>query len=401
MADIDPKSPTRQELASFLPTQRLIRAFESLFKIVPETTNDLGQQVETAQSDADSAGSRAQLALALIDRLASALESIALAPPDVAFVVPNDVAPPTPPASLVDSNLTVGGDLILSKVSGAGVRVDKVAPTFPWQDLIGLVLPKTSGVGAPTLDTIQGNTRGFRYSVGDDGDGDFHILHDHLPGSELYGHTHWLWTNSNNAGTALNAGATISGAFRVVLFLSYAKGHNQANMSPEISVPIYWNTVDATTTPALRHRIDEQVVSAPGGLISFATNVSITSGTATLTAASALFSPGDVGRSIRVAGAGTAGGNLDVTISAYTSTTQVTLSANASTTVTTQPAFYHRVLNSSNFEPDGIIVLHYDVAEIPVIVNAGGPTEPFIKFIDIHYQSTGRGTKQKAPNFDV
>jgi hypothetical protein len=60
----------------------------------------------------------------------------------------------------------------------------------------------------------------------------------------------------------------------------------------------------------------------------------ITSGTASLTSSTANFTSADVGKNIMVMGAVTSGANLNTTISAYVSSTQVTLSANASTTVT-------------------------------------------------------------------
>lgn len=59
----------------------------------------------------------------------------------------------------------------------------------------------------------------------------------------------------------------------------------------------------------------------------------ITSGLATLTSATGLFVSGDVGKSCVVTGAGVAGANLHTTIAGYTNSTTITLTANASTTV--------------------------------------------------------------------
>jgi hypothetical protein len=59
----------------------------------------------------------------------------------------------------------------------------------------------------------------------------------------------------------------------------------------------------------------------------------ITTGTATLTSATAGFTAADVGKLCYVAGAGAAGAQLATTISAFTNSTTVTLAANASTTV--------------------------------------------------------------------
>lgn len=66
----------------------------------------------------------------------------------------------------------------------------------------------------------------------------------------------------------------------------------------------------------------------------------ITSGTAILTSASGTFAKSDEGKPIRVPGAGAAAGNLDTTILSFQSATQVTLAANASTSVTTANYIY-------------------------------------------------------------
>lgn len=63
-------------------------------------------------------------------------------------------------------------------------------------------------------------------------------------------------------------------------------------------------------------------------------SVAITSGTKALTSTAGLWLASDVGRTIDVAGAGTAGGTLRTTIAAYVSAGSVTLADNASTTVT-------------------------------------------------------------------
>ena len=52
-------------------------------------------------------------------------------------------------------------------------------------------------------------------------------------------------------------------------------------------------------------------------------------------------------------------------------------------------------LDSSKFEPDGIILVRLYLSANTI----SAATDPFCHFADIHYQSTGIGTKQKAPNF--
>lgn len=55
-------------------------------------------------------------------------------------------------------------------------------------------------------------------------------------------------------------------------------------------------------------------------------------------------------------------------------------------------------LNTNDLEPDGLIMFHMDTTTIPTITG-GSPNQPFILFIDLHYQATNITTKNKVPNF--
>lgn len=81
----------------------------------------------------------------------------------------------------------------------------------------------------------------------------------------------------------------------------------------------------------------------------------------------------------------------------------------ATTDITTTPQRRHRIdeiqlsdatgsgnyLNRGDFEPDGLILINVQLTTLPTIT--GG--DLFVHHCDLHYQSTGIGTKQKAPNF--
>lgn len=59
-------------------------------------------------------------------------------------------------------------------------------------------------------------------------------------------------------------------------------------------------------------------------------------------------------------------------------------------------------LDTDILEPDGVIKATVGVNANNLTVSGGGVPDPFIHYIDIHYQTTGvMGTKQKAPNFYV
>jgi hypothetical protein len=218
-----------------------------------------------------------------------------------------------------DTNFTdlrdgVGG-LQLPKTSGLGIKVDSTGtPTFPWRDLIGDITPKTSGAGAPTLAAFRGgNVRSFFYSAGDDGDAIFHVPHDYVPGSDMFLHLHWA-----------HNGTAISGNLVVDFYLTYAKGHNQADFPAEVNRTLTVSTPDIATVPRYRHRVDE---------------------------------------------------------------TQITAASPAASQI-----------DSDIIEVDGLILVHFNATTIPTIT--GGTTnEPALFTLDIHYQSTGVGTKGKAPDF--
>lgn len=151
-----------------------------------------------------------------------------------------------PPTS-ISTGADVKGKAIVSTGTGGAST-----STLVWKDLLGDITPKTSGVGAPALGAMRGgNVRGFAYSAGDDGDAVFHIPHDWAVGTDLYLHLHWL-----------HNGTAISGNLIVDIYMTYAKGHNQANFPTETTTQISVSTPNIATVPQYRHRIDEIQITA-------------------------------------------------------------------------------------------------------------------------------------------
>jgi len=57
-------------------------------------------------------------------------------------------------------------------------------------------------------------------------------------------------------------------------------------------------------------------------------------------------------------------------------------------------------IDTANLEPDSVIEMTFEVDANNITVSSGGVPDPFVHFVDIHYQSTGlMGTKDKAPDF--
>lgn len=104
----DPKPLTRNELAEFLPSQRAIRAFEKLFALFTDDPESLTTRIQEVAVDAGSAASKAQQALDYLERIATALELLAMAPK---------------PAS-VESD-------ILTQAAMSSTAADDLSPTVP------------------------------------------------------------------------------------------------------------------------------------------------------------------------------------------------------------------------------------------------------------------------------
>jgi hypothetical protein len=58
-------------------------------------------------------------------------------------------------------------------------------------------------------------------------------------------------------------------------------------------------------------------------------------------------------------------------------------------------------LDSDSLEVDGVILVRPYLSANNITVASGSKPAPFLHYVDIHYQSTGAGTKQKAPDFYV
>jgi len=213
-------------------------------------------------------------------------------------------------APLSDQGGTLTGNISLPKASGTAIQIDG---GYGWRDLVGNVIPRSTGLNAPVLKNYIGAIRLFSYAAGDIGDITFHMPHDYAPGTDMYIHVHW-----GHNGTA------ITGTFQVDFNITYAKGFGQASFTTPVTPSLSVASLNITNSPQHIHRVDEIKISSAGG-----------------------------------------------------SSTQ---------------------LNTNNLEVDGLVLVTYTTTTIPSI-SGGASATPFIMSIDIHYQSTGLATKNKAPNF--
>lgn len=280
---------------------------------------------------------------------------------------------------------------VMPKVAGKGIKVDPDAPTYGWRDMISSIKTRTGGATIPAYSAYRGSLYSFAFDSANavqEVFNEYHIMHDYVPASDLYIHTHW------------STNVTATGICNWLFELDYAKGYDQSVFEGTVGSAgnVIIPAVSVTGSTAFMHRITEVQCSTPGGLLTSAVNVSVAAGSAALTSASALFVNSDIGRTVQIAGAGAAGVVHNTTIIAVASTTACTLGNAAVTTVTAQPAFSHRILDSNLIEPDGLILARTwrDASRTADTLNQ----TPFLHFVDMHYQSTNMATKQRnGPNF--
>ena len=56
------------------------------------------------------------------------------------------------------------------------------------------------------------------------------------------------------------------------------------------------------------------------------------------------------------------------------------------------------LFDRNELEPDGVILMTLEM-DANNLTDSVGVTDPFIHYVDIHYQSTNIATKDKVPNF--
>lgn len=81
MALVDPKTPLRSDLERMCGgNQRLVKAFEKLFRVLPSIADGDAEAIQGAQITADAALSNAFLAISLIEAVADLAEMVATEP---------------------------------------------------------------------------------------------------------------------------------------------------------------------------------------------------------------------------------------------------------------------------------------------------------------------------------
>ena len=157
--------------------------------------------------------------------------------------------------ALTATTIITGDSLVLGKASTKGIKVDTVAPTFGFADIIGDQFAKNTGATKPTLSAYNGVINSWLFGVSDEAFMSFHIPHDYVVGTEIFIHVHW-----SHIGTLVTGGTV---TFKVTSI--YAKGHNQSAFT---GTPAVGTFTDAASAIQYQHIISEVSYSdsSPTGL---------------------------------------------------------------------------------------------------------------------------------------
>jgi hypothetical protein len=222
------------------------------------------------------------------------------------------------------SPIDLTADVVLNKASGRGIKVDPVAPTYGWRDLLGSIKTRNAAT-EPTFSVYNGTIYAYKFPTVPGVKEvflEYHLPHDYAPGTDIYIHTHWSQDTVDTGGTA-----GVPGVSKWYFDVIYAKGHGAAGGAARgaFSTVVTTSVAQQASTTQYGHMIAEVQLSA------------------------------------------------------------------------TTPSAAQ--LDSDDIEVDALLLVrvYRNAADAADTLNQA----PFLHFVDIHYQSTSVGTKQKAPDFYV
>lgn len=129
VTNTDPRPVLRQELDRVFKNQRVIRAFENIFDLIPPEFINQQTQLDALDLISALAATQAEQALSAVEQLTRAIERLAVAPAPIDTLPPDDVAPRQEPgdikASTVEAALTDSTTILIASsqalANGAGV----------------------------------------------------------------------------------------------------------------------------------------------------------------------------------------------------------------------------------------------------------------------------------------
>jgi hypothetical protein len=155
------------------------------------------------------------------------------------------------------------GDIVVSKTSGIGIKVDTTAPTFGWKDLIGTINTRPSpGANLPAYNAYGStNIYAYQFTSGSVKEAfvELHVPHDYALGTDMLIHAHWSQTTVDTGGAA-----GVPGNVKWYFNVMYAKGHGTAGGAARgaFGTQITTSVVQQGSTTQYGHMVAEVQLSA-------------------------------------------------------------------------------------------------------------------------------------------
>lgn len=202
-----------------------------------------------------------------INQLSSAynevIDSVSLIPAEKSQLANDDSLPYPRQLNLIDSNYTINGDLILPKVSGKGIRVDKVSPTFGWRQMSAPITPKGTGANNPIWSVFRGTLSAYKFdnTLMREVWVPFRMPHDYVPGTDLFLSVHWAQNVVDTGGTA-----GVPGVCKIYFDITYADGYGTpGGASDPYIAPYTVSVTQQASTTQYGHMTAEVQISNNGG----------------------------------------------------------------------------------------------------------------------------------------
>lgn len=163
---------------------------------------------------------------------------------------------PTLTTPLITSNM------VMSKTSGEGIKLDIAAPAFGWRDILGQIGVKTASATEPAWAVYRGSIYAYTFDTATaEAFFVYHMPHDYVPGSDMHIHMHW---SQNVVDTGGPAG--VPGNVEWNFDISYADGHGTAGGAADPFIaPITVTVVQQASTTQYGHMIAEVQFTNAGG----------------------------------------------------------------------------------------------------------------------------------------
>jgi len=163
----------------------------------------------------------------------------------------------------VAKSVFIGGNLVLPKTSGVGIKVDPAAATFGWRDMLGQIVTKAAGANDPVWAVYRGTIRAYQFSnaLMNETWVILHLPHDYVPGTDIHVHAHWSQITVDTGGAA-----AVPGVCKWYFDVSYAKGHGTAGGAADaFNAVITQSVTQQGSTTQYGHMVAEVNISSAAG----------------------------------------------------------------------------------------------------------------------------------------